>query len=122
MRILAGTGRGQVRRVSSNTATVLTIDTPWDTTPDSSSRFIVEAPAWEYFAEGTPTSNSDPALEANIQAPVDNLLEQVILVQGVAVDTGGAESPDELSPVREIYLFGDTGTIGDVAEVQIAHA
>ena len=42
VRIIARTGRGQQRVIISNTSTVLTIDTPWDTTPDATSRFIVE--------------------------------------------------------------------------------
>lgn len=43
--ITAGTGKGQHRRIVSNTATTLTIDNPWKTTPDGTSKFrVVTAP------------------------------------------------------------------------------
>ncbi|MEK7216030.1 MAG: putative Ig domain-containing protein, partial [Chloroflexota bacterium] len=48
--ILAGTGKGQVRRITSNTATTLTVDPKWDTTPDATSVFRI-------FAEATGGSN-----------------------------------------------------------------
>jgi phage-related protein len=39
--LTAGTGRGQLRRIRSNTATTLTVWTPWTTTPDTSTKFKV---------------------------------------------------------------------------------
>jgi len=39
--ITAGTGAGQVRRILSNTATIITIETAWDTNPDATSYFYV---------------------------------------------------------------------------------
>src|SRR3990172_2295194 len=106
VRVISGTGRGQVRRIVDNDATTLWIDTPWDVAPDATSRFIVEAPAWQYFAESNPTRNSDRLLETTIRVSVANLLQQVVLAQAVAVDALGVESPDSLSPVREIYVYG----------------
>lgn len=42
VRILHGTGRGQTRTIASNTATVITTQSPWDTTPDSTSVFAIQ--------------------------------------------------------------------------------
>jgi hypothetical protein len=42
IRILHGTGRGQTRTIASNTATVITTQSPWDTTPDSTSVFSIQ--------------------------------------------------------------------------------
>lgn len=42
--ILAGTGAGQERYVSSHTATTLTVSSNWTTVPDSMSQFIVTGP------------------------------------------------------------------------------
>lgn len=42
VRILHGTGAGQRRIIASNTATVITTQSPWDTTPDSTSVFIIQ--------------------------------------------------------------------------------
>ncbi|MBN1567942.1 MAG: hypothetical protein JXA73_08840 [Acidobacteria bacterium] len=103
VRIIAGAGRGQVRRISDNTATGLTIDTPWEVLPDETSRFIIEDPTWEYFAESNPSLNSDRNLETSLAATVSNQLDCDFLVQVVAVDNHGIESPDDLSPIRSIY-------------------
>jgi len=41
--ITAGTGAGQTRTVASNTATVLTVSVAWDTNPDATSVYRIEA-------------------------------------------------------------------------------
>jgi hypothetical protein len=43
VRILHGTGIGQTRIIASNTATVLTVQQAWTTTPDSTSVFSIQA-------------------------------------------------------------------------------
>ncbi len=43
IRITAGTGVGQVRTISSNTATAITVSTNWTITPDTSSIYAIEA-------------------------------------------------------------------------------
>jgi hypothetical protein len=43
VRILHGTGRGQTRIIASNTATVLTVQTAWATTPSTDSVFAIQA-------------------------------------------------------------------------------
>ena len=42
VRILAGTGAGQYRPIASNTATRLDVITPWATTPDNTSVFVIQ--------------------------------------------------------------------------------
>jgi hypothetical protein len=42
VRILAGTGIGQVRSIASNTTTALTVITPWTTTPDATSVYVIQ--------------------------------------------------------------------------------
>ena len=42
--ITGGTGSGQVRSVTANTATVVTVAQPWDTTPDVDSEYQIEGP------------------------------------------------------------------------------
>lgn len=42
VRILAGTGAGQVRPIASNTSTVLTIIGTWETTPDNTSVYVIQ--------------------------------------------------------------------------------
>lgn len=42
VRLIAGTGAGQVRTVASNTGTVLTVSSAWTTNPDSTSTYVIE--------------------------------------------------------------------------------
>ena len=42
VRIISGTGKGQVRTVASNTATVLTVSAAWTTNPDATSVYVIE--------------------------------------------------------------------------------
>jgi len=42
IRITAGTGVGQVRSISSNTATVITVSAAWTTNPDATSQYVIE--------------------------------------------------------------------------------
>lgn len=42
VRIDAGTGAGQIRTITSNTATTLTVSSAWTVTPDATSQFVIE--------------------------------------------------------------------------------
>lgn len=46
--IISGTGIGQIRRVSSQTSTQLTVSSNWTTTPDSTSQYLVGAIQWNH--------------------------------------------------------------------------
>lgn len=108
LRVIAGHGRGTVRRIIDNDATTIWVDTPWDKDdpPDTDSVFIVESPSWAFVSEADICPTSVYGVTGAFRIPVDNLLGGVVLIQGTLVDDYGYESPDSLSPVREIYLFG----------------
>ena len=42
IRITAGTGEGQIRTISSNTGTVITVSSNWTTNPDATSQYSIE--------------------------------------------------------------------------------
>jgi hypothetical protein len=42
LRLTSGTGRGQIRTIAANTATGLTLATPWATAPDATSGYVIE--------------------------------------------------------------------------------
>lgn len=43
VRIIAGTGKGQIRNIVSNTSNQLTVQTAWTTTPNATSQYVIEA-------------------------------------------------------------------------------
>jgi hypothetical protein len=49
VRIVFGTGRGQVREIASNTATALTVTVAWETNPSTDSEYIIYGT--DYFTE-----------------------------------------------------------------------
>lgn len=52
VRILSGTGAGQVRTITANTATTLTVTPAWTTTPDTTSRFQIDRYGYLAYAVG----------------------------------------------------------------------
>jgi len=53
--ITTGTGSGQIRGISSNTSTQITVDEAWATTPDATSVYIICNQGWRYFGFGDDT-------------------------------------------------------------------
>ena len=121
VRIIAGTGKGQVRRVASNTSTVHTIGSVWDVTPDATSVYIVEEPTWAYSSNSDVIDNGNFTSEIAMTLPVDNLSGQTLLVSVGVLDKFGVESPEDRNPWREVYVPGDPGTV-DLALVGISYA
>jgi hypothetical protein len=122
VRIIAGTGRGQARRIVSNDATTLTVDVPWSVSPDATSIFVVEAPSWTYVSESSDIQNANPFSLVDLTLPIENAERQVMGVLATTVDSDGNESPEDEAPIREIFVFGNVGTVVEVAEVRVAHA
>lgn len=52
VQIVSGTGAGQIRRITTNTATRLTVSINWTVPPDNTSVFRIWAPRLHYRAEG----------------------------------------------------------------------
>jgi hypothetical protein len=121
VRIIGGTGKGQVRRVVSNTATIHTVDQPWDVTPDATSVYIVQEPSYSYAADSDSIDNDAPDNAMTLTLPVDNLLGQTLLVEVQTIDKFGVASASENNQWREVYLPGDPGTVA-AAEVGISYA
>ncbi|MGO9097938.1 MAG: hypothetical protein ACLP9Y_00280 [Mycobacterium sp.] len=108
LRVIAGTGRGQLRKITGNTATQLSWDLPL--TLDTTSIWIVEAPAWDYVADSTTIENADPSHAVVLNVPTDNFIDQALVIAGFTVDSNGNESPDGDVPIREDWIYGAEGT------------
>jgi hypothetical protein len=106
LRVITGPGAGQVYRIISNTATKIYIEGSWLSTPDSTSRYIIEEPDWQVNVTGDSLNNADIAETLYLSTEVTNYNQRVVLVQVVLLDGGGNESIDSLNKVREIYVFG----------------
>lgn len=106
VRILHGTGRGQSRIISANTATQITFERAWDVNPDTTSAVVVEEADWAWPAESSDIEN----LSGNtifLSVPIDNLRGAVVLCAGFMVDKFGQESPETATPMRLLFLNGE---------------
>lgn len=106
VRISAGTGAGQEQTIASNTATTLTITTPWSVQPDSTSYFLIAASTWQFGA----SSNASP-----VSFAVPNRQGVTVHVSGLAANVLDQECAYALSPLTRWTITGSTGTEVDTA-------
>lgn len=107
-RIVAGTGMGLTNRVASATTTSHTMASDWLVEPDSTTRIIIEDAEWlPLDAPFRPISNSDPAAELTLAFPINNYVQQTILVGLKTMDGSENSCVDALIRVRELYVFGE---------------
>lgn len=108
VRVIAGTGRGSLAKVTGSSATTLTLAS--SVTVDSTSVWIVEESSWSWSVDGTVFDNLIQTTQASWALPISNLSDQAVLLSGFTVDTTGAESSDGDQPVRECWMFGSSPT------------
>lgn len=116
LRVIAGTGRGHVYKIASNTATAITIEGDWITTPDSTTRYITEEPDWFRVVDTTPANIKDfpPTEIPRVNLSLQGYSRRTLLIALIPVDGGGNESPESACQVRDWYFFHDLGeTAGD---------
>lgn len=113
-RILRGTGAGQFRAITANTATQLWIAPPWTTIPDETSIVIVEDPDWVYDAHSSQLEAGASGFNFTIRMRVDNLRDEIALVGAFLVDDQGRLTDEEFAVFREIYVFGQPPTVREV--------
>jgi hypothetical protein len=107
LRVIQGTGRGQLRKITGNTQTQLSWDLPL--LLDTTSVWIVEAPAWDYSADSTAINNADLSHAVTLNVPTDNFVDTPLLIAGFTVDSNGNECPDGDVPIREDWIYGAEG-------------
>ena len=121
LRFIAGTARGTTAKIASNTATAITIEGTWQVTPDSTSRYVIEEPAWGETVYSTSTVNADPHTLVTMPVNVNNYVGSSLLISPVPLDGEDTEAFESLSQVREIYLRGIAGSLGAVGgDIQVS--
>jgi len=106
-RILRGTGAGQWRYISGNTATTINVAPPWTTIPDATSVLIVEEASWSLPSQTGDLSVATLGTMIQIRMRVENLRNEVALVKGFIIDNQGLESDESVAPMRELFVFGE---------------
>jgi hypothetical protein len=101
VRLTQGTGAGQEQTIASNTATTLTITTPWSIPPDTTSFFLIADSTWQFGA----SSNASP-----VSFAVPNRQGITVHVSGLAANILDQECAYALSPLTRWTITGSTGT------------
>ncbi len=110
LRVIQGTSRGQLRKLTGNTATGFSWDLPL--LLDETSIWIIEAPNWQFQGDSVAMGNADYEHQVTISIPAANFANKPVLIAGFTVDTYGNESPDGDNPIREDWIFGNPGAFG----------
>jgi hypothetical protein len=112
VRIVRGTGIGQERTITANSTTTFTVDPPWDTIPDNTSRFIVEETSFQDqpYAEQSCSAITQTVVPQVGVVNIDNYRGQTVLVRALIADQNGKTSISRWAPMREIYVWGGQGT------------
>jgi hypothetical protein len=105
LRVIQGTGRGQLRKITGNTPTQLSWDLPL--VLDETSVWIVEDAAWSYIVDSSDVDNANYQLATSLTLPSTNFLDFSMVVAGFTVNSAGVESSDASAPIREIFIYGD---------------
>jgi Putative phage tail protein len=106
VRITAGTGAGQEATIASNTASTLTVMTPWSVQPDTTSSFLIAESSWTFGA----SSNASP-----VSFSVPNRQGVTIDVSGLAANVADEECAYALSPLTRWTILGSTGQAIDTS-------
>jgi Putative phage tail protein len=106
VRITAGTGAGQEETIASNTASTLTVMTPWSVQPDTTSFFLISESSWTFGA----SSNASP-----VSFSVPNRQGVTIDVSGLAANVADEECAYALSPLTRWTILGSTGQAIDTS-------
>lgn len=111
VRILAGTGRGQIRQIVSNTGTALTIQGTWATNPDSTSVYAIQADPERLFI-----------IAGGVAAiPIANM-DSMVATFGRQVDWGIARNAAATVTGHQPVAISSLANATTTATVTTAHA
>ena len=100
VRITNGTGDGQERTISLNSANTLTINTKWDIEPDTTSSFLIADSSWQFGAS---------SIASPVSFVVPNREGVTLHISGRAANVRNDECAFELSPLTRWRISGNVG-------------
>ncbi|GAC1674243.1 MAG: hypothetical protein NVS9B2_23530 [Steroidobacteraceae bacterium] len=122
VRILQGPGIYSVRVITANDATSVSWDDPLPFPPDATTRYIIEAPAWDYDVDiETVSAAAAFVIPAPLVAKiaVDNYKGQTIFLQANVKDAEGNDSIYAFAPYRILYIWGNPGNAADDSQIWV---
>lgn len=102
VRIIAGTGKGQIRAITDNTTEILTVAT-WDKNPDATSEYVIYGTEWwkEIGTTGLGVVLARPVSAKGVcyfpQGSGDNIREMRVTAGAEAFDDNGTAKADTLA-------------------------
>lgn len=109
VKIISGTGSGQIKQIASNTATVLTVDGNWQTNPDNTSVYRIYDGA--LATTGTATSGTTTTLTDSNAAWGTNQWAGYVL--SITAGTGSGQTATITSNTATALTFAALGTAPD---------
>jgi hypothetical protein len=113
IRIIKGTGTGQTATVVSNTATTFTVTPAWGTTPDTTSVFWAEEPAWmsqtDYKIKNARWDYMLNILAVQYAFDITGLAKTHLMFQPLGVSASGKETIEDLAypAISDLYYMLD---------------
>jgi hypothetical protein len=112
IRLVGGSGAGQIRQIASNTYNSITVSTPWDIIPSASfvngqpaASFFIEETSWAWTADSYSIVNPNPNAQITVAVTIPLLTADVYaVIVSCFLTSNGYEGLDEDAPFREILL------------------
>jgi hypothetical protein len=104
IRIIGGTGRGQLRVCTSNTATTHVVGQAFDPAPDATSIYTVEDTSYLWQVDTPVINNGNPASTISLQLSIRDFASSDIVIIGVLA-SDGLESDETTAPYREVSIL-----------------
>lgn len=107
VRITHGKGAGQERKIAGNSATAITVEVPWGTEPDATSRFVIAENSWRIGARGAASP---------IAIDVPERIGSGVQISARAANVAEDQAVYELSPLTR-WVLGQSGGLAADADV-----
>ena len=113
VRIIKGTGVGQTAAVASNTTNSFTVTPSWGVTPDTTSVFLIEEPAWmsqtDYRIRNDRWDYVLNIFGVQYAFDITGLAKTHLLFQPLGVNSAGKETTEDLAypAISDLYFMLD---------------